>query len=275
MVLSILSLFIFLSILKYNFLLLLNNSSIDNKSTLDEKIQSRIKLYLPEYQNKHIRLNELNNTNFNFSTIRNNRNTLLIGDDIIETYDEAYKKQKISERIIDQFMMNSEGKYNIKLYSEEYKFYGARNNFLFDHNYVWHKFIIKDTIIYEKSTSTINDIIDIEPKILSVKAKICSIQKVIFHIYNPDPELNLLIKDIRSDIYNIQIFKYSSQRKGLKYHDLTYSIPPKEKYTLELYIIIDYTEVILGTLYIEFNNKKVLLVPIMLRGLESPYNKQS
>ena len=111
MVLSILSLFIFLSILKYNFLLLLNNSSIDNKSTLDEKIQSRIKLYLPEYQNKHIRLNELNNTNFNFSTIRNNRNTLLIGDDIIETYDEAYKKQKISERIIDQFIINYEGKY--------------------------------------------------------------------------------------------------------------------------------------------------------------------
>ena len=89
MVLSIISLYIFLSILRYNFFLLLNNSSIDNKIIFDEKIQNRVKLYLPEYQNKHIRLNELNNSNYNFSNIRNNRNTLLISDDIIETYDEA------------------------------------------------------------------------------------------------------------------------------------------------------------------------------------------
>ena len=271
MVLSIISLYIFLSILRYNFFLLLNNSSIDNKIIFDEKIQNRVKLYLPEYQNKHIRLNELNNSNYNFSNIRNNRNTLLISDDIIETYDEAYKKQKISERINDQFLLNFNGKYKIKLYSEEYKFYGNRNNFLFDHNYVWHKYIIKDTIIYEKSTSTINDVIETEPQILNVKAPICSMQKLIFHIFNPDPELNLLIKDIRSDIYQIQIFSYTSHRKTLKHQDLSYTIPPKEKYTLELYIVPDYKEVILGTLYIEFNNKKVLLIPIKLRGLESQY----
>ena len=114
MVLSIISLYIFLSILRYNFFLLLNNSSIDNKNIFDEKIQNRVKLYLPEYQNKHIRLNELNNSNYNFSNIRNNRNTLLISDDIIETYDEAYKKQKISERINDQFLLNFNGKYKIK-----------------------------------------------------------------------------------------------------------------------------------------------------------------
>ena len=94
--------------------------------------------------------------------------------------------------------------------SDKYKFYGTSNSFLYDHNYVWHKYIIRDTIIYEKTTSMINEIINTEPQQIIVSAQICSMQKLIFHIYNPDPELNLLIKDIRSDIYQLQIFPYSS-----------------------------------------------------------------
>ena len=273
MVLRFISLYIFLSILKHSFSLLSNNSSIDNKTTFDETIQSRIKLFLPEYQNKHIRINELNNTNFNFSKIRNNRNTVLVSDEILETYDEVYRREKILELINNQFITNLKGKYNTKIYSDKYKFYGTSNSFLYDHNYVWHKYIIRDTIIYEKTTSMINEIINTEPQQIIVSAQICSMQKLIFHIYNPDPELNLLIKDIRSDIYQLQIFPYSSSDSNnkIKYKDLSRTIAPKETYTLDIYIIIDFKKITLGTLYIEFNNKKVLLIPIKLNGLESQY----
>ena len=273
MVLRILSLYIFLLILKFNFFLRLNNSSLNNKTFLDEEIQRRIKLYLPEYQNKHIRINELNNTNFDFSKIRNTRNSVLVTDDILEIYDEAYRREKISEIINSQYMINLNGKYNNKKYSDEYKFYATRNNFMYDHNYVWHKYINRDAIIYEKTTSIINEVINTEPQQIILSAQICSMQKLIFQISNPDPELNLLIKDIRSDIYQIQIFPFS--KKSLEhrhvYQDLSRSIPPKEIYTLEIFILSDHLNSILGTLYIEFNNKKVLLIPIRLNGLENKY----
>ena len=248
MVLRFISLYIFLSILKHSFSLLSNNSSIDNKTTFDETIQSRIKLFLPEYQNKHIRINELNNTNFNFSKIRNNRNTVLVSDEILETYDEVYRREKILELINNQFITNLKGKYNTKIYSDKYKFYGTSNSFLYDHNYVWHKYIIRDTIIYEKTTSMINEIINTEPQQIIVSAQICSMQKLIFHIYNPDPELNLLIKDIRSDIYQLQIFPYSSSDSNnkIKYKDLSRTIAPKETYTLDIYIIIDFKKITLS-----------------------------
>ena len=164
MVLRIIPLFLFVSIIKYNFFLKLNVSSIENKTILEEDIQNRIKLYLPQYQNKNIRTNEINNTNFNFSKIRNTRNTVLVTDDILEVYDETYRREKIQNLINDYYMNNLNGKYNIEVYPAEYTFYGTRNHFLYDHNYVWHKYIIRDTIIYEKSTSVINEVINTEPQ---------------------------------------------------------------------------------------------------------------
>ena len=266
--------YILFSLLKYNIFLLLNNSSLENMSHFDEKIQNKVKLFLPDYQNKHIRLNELNHTNFNFTKIRNTRNTLLITDDILDIYDEAYKREKITEIVDNQSWENSKGKYHIKKYNDKYKFYGTRNNFLFDHNYVWHKYINRDSIIYEKTASAINEVINTEPQQLIVKGEICSLQKIIFHITNPDNEADLLIKNIKSDIYQVQIFPYSSpiisENKFNKYN-VSRTIGPKGTYALEIYIIIDYIKTVLGTLYIEFNNKKVLLIPIKINGSENEF----
>ena len=121
------SILILLISFNINFSLLLNNSSIHNQEYFDESILKRVKLYLPEYQNKYSRINELNDTNFNFSKIRNSRNVLLIPDNIIESYNNAYQIQKLSS-IIENFIY-SEGpndkkvryKYN-SIYSDEYTF---------------------------------------------------------------------------------------------------------------------------------------------------------
>ena len=139
--------FLFISLINFNFFVVLANSSLNDDTPFNETIQNKIKLYLPEYQNKYIRINELNNTNFNFSKIINKRNALLISDNILDTYDEAYKREKISEIIDNQSILNNKININRKKFSKEYKFYGAKNSFLFDHNYVWHRFIEKNTII--------------------------------------------------------------------------------------------------------------------------------
>ena len=78
------------------FSLLFNNSSKNNLEIFDETITKRVKLYLPEYQNKYSRVNELNDTNFNFSKIRNTHNVLLIPENIIKSYDNVYQREKIS-----------------------------------------------------------------------------------------------------------------------------------------------------------------------------------
>ena len=273
------SILILLISFNINFSLLLNNSSIHNQEYFDESILKRVKLYLPEYQNKYSRINELNDTNFNFSKIRNSRNVLLIPDNIIESYNNAYQIQKLSS-IIENFIY-SEGpndkkvryKYN-SIYSDEYTFYGDKKKFFYDHNYIWHKFIKPNTEIYEKSTSIIKNVIETEPEMLDVDNQICSIQKIIFHIKNPDPEVNLLIKNIKSDIYQIKIFPYlpsKSTDNNSRNPNITYTIPPKGTFILQILALPDIKNIIYGTLYIEFNNKKVLLIPIKVNGKENQF----
>ena len=265
----IIFLYIFLSLFTYNSFLLLNNSSSDNKSLFNESIKKSAKLYFPEYQNKNIRLNELNNTNFNFSKIRNTRNTVLINDHILDRYNEIYNREKISETIANRSMFNLQINNEYKIYTDEYKIYGARNDFFYDHNYVWHKFIKRDTIIYEKTNSIINEVIKTEPQEITMSASICTIQKSIFHIINPSSEKDLIIKDIKTDIYQVKAFPYSAD--DLKELKLSRTITPKETYVIRLFYLFDYIKPVIGTLYIEFNDNKVLLIPIKINGTDNIY----
>ena len=262
---KIIFIFIFLLNIQYNFGMILANESLD-VYPLNKTVQNKI--YLPEYQNKYIRTNELNNTNYNFSKIINSRNTVLISDDILNTYDEANKREKISEIIEYQTIFNNQSIINKTKYSDEYTFYAIRNYSLFNHNYVWYKFINKNATVCEKSTLCVSEVIKIEPEQLVINAPICSVQKIYLHIKNLDPKMYLGIKEIRSDIYQAQILSYVSPYKKNK---ISNGVFPMTTYTIEIYIIIDYIKPILGTLYIEFNYKKVFLIPIKITGIENKY----
>ena len=256
--------------------LFLNNSSIDNQEFFDESISKRVKLYVPEYQNKYSRVNELNDTNFNFSKIRNGRNVLLIPDNIIESYDKVYQKQKISAIIYDFLYSDTSNnkkntfKYN-SIYSDDYVFYANKNLLNYDYNYIWHKYIKENTPIYEKSTSIIKDVIHTEPEIIIVENQICSRQKIIFHIKNPDNEINLLIKNVKSDIYQIKVDTYKSADNNTKISNISNTIPPKGTFVLKILALPDTKSIILGSLYIEFNNKKVLIIPVKIIGKENQF----
>ena len=89
----------------------------------------------------------------------------MIPDNIIESYNTAYQRQKISN-IIDNFIYSENPKdkktyykYN-SFYSDDYTFYANRKQLLYDHNYIWHKYLKPNTPIHEKSTSIIKDVIE-------------------------------------------------------------------------------------------------------------------
>ena len=274
MVLNFIRFFILFIIFKLHLFIQPHNKSNHNE-TLDENLLSNTLLYIPEYQKGYNRINELNETNFNFSEKRNSRNVVFIPNNIIEKYDESYKRKKISE-IINDLSENKikDKKNNNKLYSKEYQFYAKKNNFLFDHNYPYYKYIERTTIIQEKAKSIINEVITTVPEKIIIENQICSIQKIIFHIYNPDPEMNLLIKDLKSDIYQARIFPYTSTQSidnNLNNPNISHTIPPKGKYVIQILILPDFLKTVLGTLYIEFNDKKVLLIPIQIIGKENKY----
>jgi hypothetical protein len=254
---------LFISILLFNinfniyFSLLFNNSSKNNSELFDESITKRAKLYLPEYQNKFSRLNELNDTNFNFSKIRNSRNVMLIPDNIIESYDNVYQREKISNIIDDYINSNSisdnsndkdngheskkNNNYNSNnnIYSDDYTFYAKKESLYYDRHYVWHKYIKPNKSIEEKKTSIVKDIINTEPQELIIEEQICSIYSSLFYIINPNNEINLLIKNIKSDIFQIQVFRYPIPKKSnnnniTKSLNISQTVPPKGTFVIQM-----------------------------------------
>ena len=52
---------------------------------------------------------------------------------------------------------------------------------------------------------------------------------------------------------------------------LPYSIFPESKFVFQLLILPDVIEKITGNLYIKFNDKKVLIIPTTIIGIENEY----
>ena len=102
--------------------------------------------------------------------------------------------------------------------------------------------------IHEK-TCIIKEVIETEPEVLTVDSQICSIQKIIFHIKNPDSEVNLLIKNIKSDIYQIKIFPYlpsKSTDNNTKSLNITHTILSKRTFVLQIFVLPDIKGIIYG-----------------------------
>ena len=255
-------------------------------------------LYLPEYQYKYSRLNELNDSNFNFTKANNDHNVIFVPNHIIEVYEKEYTYEKIMNIIektekIQNEKFNKEKNHKNFLdkngyYPDGYTFYINSDNQYYDFKYLKRKLVKTKSVIYKKSTSTIKDIISTTPEFLKIDSQICKPQTILFHINNPDSEENLLIKDIRTDLYQIKIFPHISNEQldktkiDLNSENrinltpsinsyLPFSIFPQSVFSFQLLILPDFRTTIKGTLYIEFNDKKVLLVPIEIFGKENEY----
>ena len=84
----------------------------------------------------------------------------------------------------------------------------------------------------------------------------------------------MLIKNIKSDIYQIKIFPYlpsKSTDNTTKSINITHNVSPKNTFVLQILALPDIIGIVYGTLYIEFNNKKVFLIPIKINGKENNF----
>ena len=258
--------------------------SIDDLSNLNN-FNFNNNIYLPEYQNKFSRINELNDTNFNFNKIKNNKSVVLINDKVISTNEKLLQMQNVANIINNIENNNFNNKTNKKItknkkeiYTDDYSFYGSVNILSSDYNY---KYIKKNALIYDKSSSSIKDIISTDPEEIKVEYEICKPKTNLFKIYNKSPDENLIIRDIKTDLYQVKIFPYISNKNSNKgiLNDLTpnidsyleHSIYPRSIFVFQLLFLIDQKMRLKGTLYIEFNDKKVLLIPIQIIGFRNPY----
>ena len=244
-------------------------------------------IFFPEYQYKYSRINELNDTNFNFIKVKSNRSVTLVPENLIEGNEKQLEIDKITKLInkIEKNDKNSKKLLNNQneIYGDDYFFYSDTNS-LFNNNNFEHKFIKKNTLIYEKTSSSIKDIIATNPDKIRIEYEICKPKMIKFIINNPNTEENLIIKDIKTDLYQVKIFPYIPNKKSHINNDnnaenitpsinsfLPHTIYPQSNFAFQLLILIDHKTSIKGTLYIEFNEKKVLLIPIQLIGQENYY----
>ena len=171
--------------------------SIDDLSNLNN-FNFNNNIYLPEYQNKFSRINELNDTNFNFNKIKNNKSVVLINDKVISTNEKLLQMQNVANIINNIENNNFNNKTNKKItknkkeiYTDDYSFYGSVNILSSDYNY---KYIKKNALIYDKSSSSIKDIISTDPEEIKVEYEICKPKTNLFKIYNKSPDENLIIR---------------------------------------------------------------------------------
>ena len=281
---------ILLLLYKYESIQVSSSSSFENhfidpiNDLYDNNFTSNI--YLPEYQNKFSRINELNDSNFNFNKIKNNRSVVLVPDKIIAKNEKLLEIENVA-KLINKIENNDNNntpnkkitKNKKEIYPDDYSFYGSTNILSNDYNY---KYIKKNSLIYDKGSSLI-DIISTDPEEIKLEYEICKPKNILFKIFNKNSDENLIIKDIKTDLYQVKIFPYVSNKNNndeispknlIPNIDsyLEHSIYPRTIFVFQLLFVLDYKTRIKGTLYIEFNDKKVLLIPITIIGMRNMYS---
>ena len=220
--------------------------------------------------------------------IKNNRSVVLVPDNIIAKNEKLLEIENVA-KLINKIENNNEtsttkkiNKNKKEIYPDDYSFYGSTNILSSDYNY---KYIKKNALIYDKGTSSIKDIISTEPEEIKLEYEICKPKPILFKIFNKNADENLIIKDIKTDLYQVKIFPYISNKNIEKKNIsnnlenitpsinayLERSICPKSFFVFQLLFLLDHKTTIKGTLYIEFNEKKILLIPIQLIGKENIY----
>ena len=104
-------------------------TNINLNFTCKECLQKNI--FLPEYQNKYSRINELNDTNFNFMKIKSNRSVTLVPDNIIDGNEKQIEIDTITNLI--NKMENKNNNYSLNqsdIYTDDYSIYMIITYFL-------------------------------------------------------------------------------------------------------------------------------------------------
>ena len=266
----------------------LNKQSLNNLLNQDINFLKKKNLFFPQNKiNNDIKLlkeKKIKRQKHKRTYLIPKKNIYKFPNYLLKEIEEDVNRKKINE-LIRKSEKEKINKFsniiNDEIYSDDYIFYVNKNNLAFDSLYTWPRYIKKNAKFIEYKTSRIQDIIQTNPQELKITVPICILKKIEFKIYNPDTINNLIINDIKTDIYQIKIFPLTQDKKLTSKQIMTinpinfnlpYSIYSNIPYVFQLLILADYPEIIRGTLYISFNNNQVLLIPIFIKGIKNSYN---
>ena len=282
--------------------LILNELEQINYNNIDNILNNK-NLYFSENKIKYKVLNDLSDNSRIYRDIINNSTFAEIPENLISRFEDKYQLER-RIKIIRNIEKKQENNINIHqnnnninnikdnnkffnyldddeedYFSDKHNFYGNKSILNFDYHYYWHFLFSKKAIINNLETSHIKDIITTEPENILVKQKICFPVNKLFSIYNPDTEDNLLIKDIKTDLYQVKILPYSPEDNNGRKNELfstinsyfPYNIFPQSKFEFQLLILPDMMGETKGNLYIKFNDKNILIIPIKIIGIENEF----
>ena len=282
---------------------ILNELEQINYNNIDNILNNK-DLYFSENKNKYKVLNDLSDNSRTYRDIINNSTFAVIPENLISRFEDKYQLERRikiirniekQENNINIHQNNNNNINNNKdnnkffnyldddednYFSDKHNFYGNKTILNFDYHYYWHFLFSKKAIINDLETSHIKDVINTQPENISVKQKICFPVDKLFSIYNPDTEDNLLIKDIKTDLYQVKIVPYSPEDNNVGGKDeffpqinsyFPYNIFPQSKFEFQLLILPDMLGETKGNLYIKFNDKNILIIPIRIFGIENEY----
>lgn len=225
-------------------------------------LERNIKLYLPKSKKHHS-----SNLTTSFLNLKDN---YIIPDSLLDEYEKAFAQDKIQNIIFSE-----QGVFLAK-YQKGYDIYADITKLKYDTYYTWNKLIKKDVEIKDYPFSPVKNYIETSPQYISLHLQICMPKVILFHISNPHNHDTLMIRSIRTDMYQVRLFPYNSNIDSKEYVPQISTILPKmlsskEILSLQIVVLADNRRVTNGSIYIEFNDKKILIIPVSLKGEENPY----
>ena len=259
-----------------------SNQKFSNFSNIN--LKSNSKIFFSDNRKEYYDGDEetFNDPSIKLSEITDYNTFLDLPSHFLLHYEKNYKKELANEIIKNKFSDKSSK--NSVYFSEEHSFYGytKKMNLNNEFSYFRNSLIKKNTKIKEITTSPLKDIIATEPQEIITEAKTCVPKSRLFYIINPDTEDNLIIKDIKTDLYQIKIFpiiqkienNYNNKNQKVTSSInsyFPYSIFPQSNFVFQLLILVEDERDLTGNLYIKFNDKKILIVPIYIHAKENEY----
>ena len=236
--------------------------TISPKENETNFLERNTKLYLPKSK-KHYSSNLT-------SSFLSQKDNYIIPDSLLDEYEKAFVQDKIQKIIF-----SGQGVFLAK-YQKGYDIYADITKLKYDTYYTWNKLIKKNVEIKDYPFSPVKNFIETSPQYISLQLQICMPKVILFHISNPHTHDALMIRSIRTDMYQVRLFPYNSNIESREYIPQISSILPKmlsvkETLSLQMVVLADNRRVTNGSIYIEFNDKKILIIPVSIKGEENPY----
>jgi hypothetical protein len=196
------------------------------------------------------------------------KDTFIFPENIIEE-NESQRRREILDSLIKKEVSMEDFSYG-----GNYEIYGFPDAKHFENNEP--KYVnSEDPNIKIRNFQEISQFISFDPKELQINEKpLCIPTMTLLNLKNTMNE-NLILRSIKSDLYQVTIFYFRPGKDSNQSYNQKNVYPktlqPGEVMIFQLIILPDMTGSIKGNIYLEFNDNKVVVYPLVINAVENIY----